>query len=67
MRTTFHDALPYLARAQALVASIGSLFLSEVLGVDATPTFFVNGTKFVGVPRYEEFKRLIDDAIDAAS
>lgn len=37
------------------------------LGVDATPTFFVNGTKFVGVPPYEEFKRLIDDAIDAAS
>ena len=37
------------------------------LGVDATPTFFINGTKFVGVPGYEEFKRLIDDAIDAAS
>ena len=36
------------------------------LGVDATPTFFVNGTKFVGAPPYEEFKRLIDDAIDAA-
>lgn len=32
MRATFHDALPYLAWAQALVASIGSLFLSEVLG-----------------------------------
>jgi len=37
------------------------------LGVDATPTFLLNGTKFVGVPPYEEFKRLIDDAIDAAS
>ena len=32
MRTTFRDALPYVAWAQALVASIGSLFLSEVLG-----------------------------------
>ena len=40
---------------------------ARALGVDATPTFFVNGTKFVGVPRYEEFQSLIDAAIDAAS
>ena len=30
-RSAIQDALPYLAWAQALVASIGSLFLSEVL------------------------------------
>lgn len=37
------------------------------LGVDATPTFYINGVKFVGVLPYDEFKRRIDQAIDAAS
>lgn len=37
------------------------------LGVDATPTFYINGVKFVGVLPYDEFERQIDQAIDAAS
>lgn len=40
---------------------------AQELGVDATPTFFINGVKFVGVLPYDEFKRQIDQAIDAAS
>lgn len=38
----------------------------RALGVDATPTFFINGDKFVGVPSYEELTRLIDEAIAGA-
>lgn len=34
-------------------------------GVDATPTFFINGTRYVGVMPYEEMARLIDGAIAA--
>ncbi len=30
------------------------------LGVDSTPTFFLNGNKIVGVPTYEELKASID-------
>lgn len=36
---------------------------ARALGVDATPTFFINDVKHVGVPRYEDLKRLIDEAI----
>lgn len=32
----------------------------NVLGVDATPTFFINGLKISGAPSYEEFSKLID-------
>lgn len=32
----------------------------NLLGIQATPTFFVNGEKIVGVPTLEEFKSLID-------
>lgn len=37
------------------------------LGVDATPTWFINGVKFVGVLPFEDFKARIDEAIEAAS
>jgi protein-disulfide isomerase len=40
---------------------------AQTLGVDATPTFFINGEKIVGVLSYEEFKRLIDLAMRAGS
>ena len=40
---------------------------ARTLGVDATPTFFINGEKFVGVLPYEEMKRRIDDALGAGS
>jgi protein-disulfide isomerase len=39
----------------------------RALGVDATPTFFINGDKFVGVPSYEDLTRLIDEAIAAGA
>lgn len=39
---------------------------AQSLGVDATPTFFINGQKRVGVVPYDELKRLIDEAIAAA-
>jgi len=37
----------------------------ETLGVDATPTFFVNGKKFVGVPDGPVFKRLLEGQMSA--
>lgn len=33
------------------------------LGVDGTPTFFINGQKFVGVPAFDDFQRIIDEAL----
>ncbi|MEK7604932.1 MAG: thioredoxin domain-containing protein [Patescibacteria group bacterium] len=33
------------------------------LGVDSTPTFFINGEKFAGVLSYDQFKKLIDDRL----
>jgi protein-disulfide isomerase len=39
------------------------LVASQQLGVDATPTFFINGTKFEGEPTLEAF----DQALTAAS
>jgi protein-disulfide isomerase len=35
------------------------LVADKVLGVDATPTFFVNGKKFPGAPTVEEFDKLL--------
>ncbi len=35
----------------------GRLTASKQLNVDATPTFFVNGTKFTGAPTAEEFDK----------
>jgi protein-disulfide isomerase len=35
----------------------GRLTASKQLNVDATPTFFVNGTKFTGAPTVEEFDK----------
>ncbi len=35
------------------------LSASQVLGVDATPTFFVNGKKFEGEPTVEAFDKLL--------
>lgn len=33
------------------------------IGVDATPTFFINGSKKVGVIPYEEWKKIIDEEL----
>ena len=38
---------------------------ARILGVDATPTFFVDGEKIVGVVPFAEFKRRIDAALAA--
>jgi protein-disulfide isomerase len=35
------------------------LVAANQLGVNATPTFFVNGTKFTGTPTAEEFNKLL--------
>ncbi len=40
---------------------------ARTLGVDATPTFFINGEKFVGALPYEEMTRLIDEALGKGS
>lgn len=32
----------------------------EALGVNSTPTFFINGEKLTGIPSFEDFKKLID-------
>jgi len=34
------------------------------LGVDSTPTFFINGEKFSGSMSYDQFKKLIDDRLN---
>jgi protein-disulfide isomerase len=33
------------------------------LGVDATPTFYINGFKVVGVPSYASFKNVVDQML----
>jgi protein-disulfide isomerase len=38
----------------------------EKLGVDSTPTFFINGKKYVGVQTYDQFKRVIEEDLKAA-
>jgi protein-disulfide isomerase len=38
----------------------------EKLGVDATPTFFINGKKYVGVQTYDQFKAIIEDGLKSA-
>ena len=32
----------------------------QALGVNSTPTFFINGEKVIGIPSFEEFKKKID-------
>ncbi len=36
----------------------------QARGVEATPTFFVNGQKFVGAQPYAEFQKLIDQKLN---
>ena len=36
---------------------------AQSLGVNATPTFFVNGEKVNGLPSFEEFKKKIDEEL----
>ena len=35
----------------------------QALGVNSTPTFFINGEKVAGIPGFEEFKELIDSKL----
>ncbi len=35
-------------------------------GVEATPTFFINGQKFIGAQPYSEFKKIIDEKLNQA-
>lgn len=35
----------------------------ETLGVNSTPTFFLNGEKLEGVPKFEQLKSLIDEKL----
>jgi protein-disulfide isomerase len=37
----------------------GGLIASQQLGVNSTPTFFINGTKFEGDPTFEAFDQLL--------
>ena len=43
-----------------LVGSILSVRASEVLKVDSTPTFFINGEKIKGETSIEEFEKKIN-------
>ena len=38
---------------------------TQQLGVDATPTFFINGTKFDGAPTEEAFDELLSRKLTA--
>ena len=35
----------------------------QALGVNSTPSFFVNGEKLVGIPGFEDFKKKIDEKL----
>lgn len=35
----------------------------QALGVNSTPSFFINGEKLVGIPSFEEFKKKIDEKL----
>lgn len=35
-------------------------------GVESTPTFFINGQKFIGAQPYADFKKLIDEKLNQA-
>jgi len=37
----------------------------QALGVNSTPSFFINGEKVVGIPNLEEFKKKIDEKLSA--
>ncbi len=37
----------------------GGMLASQQLGVNSTPTFFINGTKFEGEPTFEAFDQLL--------
>jgi protein-disulfide isomerase len=41
------------------------LAAGEAAGVNATPTFFVNGAKVVGALELDEFKRIVDEQLGA--
>jgi len=36
----------------------------QARGVDSTPTFFINGQKFIGAQPYSEFQKLIDEKLN---
>lgn len=38
----------------------------EARGVEATPTFFINGQKLVGAQPYSDFKKIIEEKLDEA-
>ena len=35
----------------------------QALGVNSTPSFFINGEKVAGIPSFEEFKKIIDEKL----
>lgn len=35
----------------------------QSLGVNSTPTFFINGEKITGVPNFDNFKKIIDEKL----
>ena len=36
---------------------------AQALGVNSTPSFFLNGEKIEGIPSFEEFKKKIDEKL----
>ncbi len=42
---------------------IGDRRVGDKLGVNSTPTFFLNGEKIQNPRGYEEFKSLLDEAL----
>lgn len=39
---------------------------AKARGVDATPTFFINGQKFIGAQPYDDFKKILDEKLNQA-
>lgn len=45
---------------------MADLTAGEQAGVDSTPTFFINGKKYVGVQSFDQFKSIIENELKAA-
>jgi protein-disulfide isomerase len=56
-KTTFDACLKNSALENRILQE--RLLASKDLGVDATPTFFINGSKFTGAPEITEFNKIL--------
>jgi len=59
----FEDALKSGKYKDKVMADLSA---GQQAGVDSTPTFFINGKKYVGAQTLDQFKNIIEDELKAA-